>query len=274
MQRTNWTIGIMSVFLMASIGKADDVKIYREVEGWSPYFYGEPGKTYVSTSEEYSRIDLGGKAQDWYLTTLNVAFPMTNMVPYLEVADYDRNGINGYTYTGGSYFQLGKNILQVEAGGRSGANYLYRAETTVEYQYYLFENFYGKAKARYMSYGSNDVYVESPAGVVYYFGPHYVVADIDMAETERRGAAYWGTVKANFVLGKRWEVYAGTAVGQRLFDIDGITVDAAQQMGFITFAGCSFRVMENMQIRTGCSYSEEEPSFKKRSVDLSLSMRF
>ena len=274
MQRTNWTIGIMSVFLMASIGKADDVKIYREVEGWSPYFYGEPGKTYVSTSEEYSRIDLGGKAQDWYLTTLNVAFPMTNMVPYLEVAEYDRNGINGYTYTAGSYFKLGKDILQVEAGGRSGANYLYRAETTVEYQYYVCENFYGKMKARYMNYGANDVYVGSPVGAVYYFGPHYVVADLDASETERRGAAYWGSVKANFVINPRFEIYAGTVVGQRVFDISGITVDAGQQLGFITFVGGTFRVMENMQLRVGCSYSEEEPSFKKRSVDLALSMRF
>ena len=259
---------------MTFTGKADEVKISREIQQWSPYFYGEPGKTYVSTSEEYSRVHLSSGAQDWFLTTLNAAFPMSNMVPYVEVAEYDRNGINGYTYTAGSYFKMGKNILQVEAGGRSGANFLYRAETTAEYQYYLCENLYGKAKARYMSYGSNDVYVESPAGIVYYFGPHYVVADFDVSETERRGLAYWGTVKGNFVINNRLEIYAGTAVGQRLFDIDGITVDAGQQLGFITFLGLTFRVMENTQLRVGCSYSEEEPSFKKRSVDLALAVRF
>ncbi len=265
------TLGL-ALLGLSGMAWADDVRTYREITGWSPYFGGEVGSTYVTPSYEYSSIHLNQNQVDWHVADVQVAHPLAGATPYLDLAYYERDHAGDFALTAGSYFRPGKDILQVEVGAGLNPDFIYQFQSTVEYQYRLANNFYGKVRARYMHYPTaGDVWIGSPAGLVYYFGDHYVTADYDFSSTAGRGTAQWGSVKADFTLNPRWGFYAGAAAGERLFDTADLP--ASRENGYILFTGVRFRLLKDVQLTTGCSYAEEQPHFIKRSIEASLSIK-
>ena len=272
MTTTRFRIAGLALLWVCGAALADDVRTYRELTDWTPYFGGELGRTYVTPSYEYSRIHLGQKFIEWNVSDVQVARPLRGMMPYLDVANYDRGRADDQALTAGAYFTPGTNILQVEAGAGLGVEFIYQFQATAEYQYRLRPNLYGKVRARYLNYaGPGDVWIGSPAGLIYYFGDHYVTADYDISVTEGRGTAQWGSLKADFTINPRWGCYTGAAAGQRLFDMSDRP--ASDENGYILFAGGRWRMRQNAQLTAGCSYSQEQPNFVKRSIDVSLSIK-
>jgi YaiO family outer membrane protein len=262
----------LALLWLSGVALADDVLTSREITGWTPYFGGEVGRTYVTPSYEYSSIHLGQNQTDWHSADVQIVHPFNSATPYVDVAYYDRNYAGDFALTAGSYFKPGADILQVEVGAGLNPDFIYQFQSTVEYQYLLCKNLYGKVRARYMQYASaGDVWMGSPAGLIYYFGDHYVTADYDISSIAGRGTAQWGSVKADFTVNPRWGFYTGAAAGERLFDMSELP--ASLENGYILFAGCRFRMLQNTQLTVGCSYSEEQPNFIKRSIDASVSVK-
>ena len=108
--------------------------------------------------------------------------------------------------------------------------------------------------------------------MIYYYGNHYLMADYNVSITEGRRDAHWATAKVNLELHQRVNAWFGVAAGERLFDIQ--TLPASEQEGFIFFWGINFRLLENMKIYGGYSYSEEQPNFIKRGFNGGLSLKF
>lgn len=265
------TMGLALLWL-AGASWADEVQTYRTIKDWTPYFGGEVGSTYVTPSYEYSSVHLGQNQRDWHVADVQLAHPFKSATPYVDAAYFERNHQGDYALTAGSYFKLGTDILQVEVGTGLSADFIYQFQSTVEYQYRLADNLYGKVRARYLRYPSaGEVWIGSPVGLVYYFGDHYLTADYDLSSTADRGTAQWGSLKANFTLNPRWGFYTGAAAGERLFDVSELP--ASLENGYILFAGVRCRVLRDAQITVGGSYSEEQPNFIKRSIDASLSIK-
>jgi YaiO family outer membrane protein len=266
------TVGL-ALLGLAGLGWADEVQTYREIKDWTPYFGGEVGTPYLAGSFEYSSVHLSQNHQvDWYESDVQLSLPLKGATPYFDVAYYQRDGVGDYALTAGSYFKLGPDTLQVEAGAGLNVDFIYQFQSTVEYQYRLANNLYGKIRARYMRYDTaGDVWVGSPVGLIYYFGDNYVTADYDCSSTAGRGTAQWGSVKADFTVNPRWGLYTGAAVGERLFDMSELP--ASLENGYILFAGVRFRLLKDAQLTTGISYSEEQPTFIQRSIDVSLSIK-
>ena len=213
-----------------------------------------------------------GRQVDWLESDVQLSLPLKNATPYVDLAYFERDHIGDYAFTAGSFFKLGKDILQLEAGAGMKIDFIYQLQTTAEYDYHLCNNLYGKVRARYLHYESaGDVWVGSPLGLIYYFGDNYITADYDLSSTAGRGTAQWGSLKADFTVNPRWGFYTGAAAGERLFDMSELP--ASLENGFILFTGVRFRVLKNAQLTTGVSYSEERPTFIQRSIDVTLSIK-
>jgi YaiO family outer membrane protein len=273
MKATRYACAGLAVLWLAGVAWANEVKTYREIKDWTPYFGGEVDHVYVAGSYEYSSVHLSQTRQvDWFASAVQLSLPLKQATPYVDVAYYQRDTIGDYALTAGSYFKLGTDILQVEAGAGLNIDFIYQFQTTAEYQYRLANNLYGKVRARYMRYETaGDVWIGSPVGLIYYFGDNYVTADYDLSSTAGRGTAQWGSLKADFTLNPRWGLYVGAAVGERLFDMNELP--ASRENGFILFTGGRFRLLQNAQLSAGFSYSEEQPTFIQRSIDVSLSIK-
>ena len=273
MKSANCKTVALTLLWLSGMGWADELQNYFSIKDWTPYFGGEVGQTYVSGNFEYDSVHLALNNQvDWYASDVQISHVFTNATPYLDLAYYQRDGVGDYALTAGSYFKLGSDLLQVEAGAGLNIDFIYEFQSTVEYQYLLFHNFYWKMRARYMHYdAAGDVWVMSPAGMVYYFGDNYLTADYDFSSTAGRGTAQWGSIKADFTVSPRWGFYTGAAAGERLFDMSELP--ASMENGFILFAGCRFRFLNRAQLSTGVSYSQEQPTFIQRSIDAALSIK-
>jgi len=273
MKATHYRSAGLALLWLAGLGRAEEVQTYREVKDWTPYFGGEVGSPYLAGSVEYDSVHLAPNRQvDWYASDVQLSLPLQGATPYVDLAYFQRDRVGDYALTAGSYFRLGTDTLQVEAGAGLGADFIYQFQTTAEYQYRLANNLYGKVRARYLRYGAaGDVWIGSPAGLIYYFGDNYVTADYDLSSTEGRGTAQWGSCKADFTINPRWGFYAGAAAGERLFDMSELP--ASLENGYILFTGIRFRVLKDAQLSTGVSYSEEQPTFVQRSIDVSLSIK-
>ena len=261
----------LGLLLLAGTVRAEELLTYRDIKGWTPYFGGETDKTYLATSYEFSSIHLGYTHLDWNVVDVQIARPFQNATPYFDVAYFDRNHVGDYALTAGSYVKVGKDLLQVEGGYGLNVDFLYRFQGTVEYDYLLCHNLYWKLRGKYLRYDVGDVWIGSPAGLIYYFGDHYVTADYDFSSTEGRGTAQWGALKADFTMNKQFGFYVGAAGGERLFDMSELP--ASMEDGYIIFGGCRCRVLDGAQFTVGGSYSDEKPNFIKRSIDVSLSIR-
>jgi len=234
---------------------------------------GQKEKLFLSSYEEYSWIKQGLRRGKWKLFTGNFAYALNDtFLPYADVNAWERLGIYDQTIDGGAYIKFKDNsYLRTEVGFGTKLKYLYRYQTTFEYERRLVKGFFSNLGFRFLDYPDDNVYIFSP-GLRYYFGDHYLSGFYNISSTEGRGIAQWGTLRGNFTVNNRLNLYCGTAIGQRLYDI--FELDASKQYGYIIFSGFDFNVYKNLRIRLGYSYSMEKPSFIKRSLDFGGSVRF
>jgi YaiO family outer membrane protein len=149
--------------------------------------------------------------------------------------------------------------------------YAYRFKSQLEYQHRLIHSLYWNASGRYLNYPVHDTIIFTP-GLIFYFRDNDISLFYNHAITESRGGASSGILRGNFVFNNRLSFYVGAAAGERLYDINELP--AADQNGYIAFAGFRFRLNDRLFLRTGFSYSTEKPSFIKRSLEIGLSAKF
>lgn len=235
----------------------------------------KPGKErlFFSAYEEYSWINQGSSKGKWKLFTGNFAYSLNDaLLPYVDVNAWERLGRYDQTVDAGTYIKFKDNsYLRTEIGFGTQLNYLYRYQTSLEYEHRLIKNYFANLGFRFLDYPDDNVYILSP-GLRYYFGDHYLSAFYNLSSTEGRGIAQWGTLRGNFTVNDRLNLYLGTVVGQRLYDI--FELDASEQFGYIGFSGIDFNVYKNFKLRLGGSYSMEKPAFRKRSLDFGGFVKF
>lgn len=230
-------------------------------------------KLYIGSFDELSWIKQGNKKGYWRLLTSQAAYRVNDaLLPYLNVDAWERFGDYDQTISAGSYIIFkDKSYLRSEIGWGANIDYLYEFQTTLEYEHKLIKDYFWNFTYRYLNYPDDDVYIFSP-GLRYYFGDHFLSIFYNASSTESRGVAQWGTIKGNFALNKRLNFWIGSAVGERLYDI--LPLKASEQYGYIFFTGFDCNIYKNLFVRLGYSYSKEEPSFIKRSLDFGASIKF
>lgn len=230
-------------------------------------------KWYLSSYYDYGWVEINSKKGSWTVLTNNVAYSVNNrFTAYLEENTLDRFGQKGYTVNVGAYFKFPDySYLRPEIGFGKDADYTYSSQARVEYGHRLVRNCYWQLGSRYLNYSAGDVFIVSP-GLIYYFGNNYVSVFYNTSHTEGRGNAQWGTIRGNFYLNDRLSAWLGTAVGERLFDIE--LLPASEQYGSIAFGGIDWKLTKDIHLKLGASYSEEKPYFSKSSFEAGLSCKF
>ncbi len=227
----------------------------------------------LSSYYEYSSIKLAGRKGQWRLLTDTLAYTFNNgLIPYLEIDSWDRFHNKDELINAGAYLKFKDNsYLHSEIGFGDDITYVPRFRSVQEYQRRLVKNLFWQFGYKYLNYSDNDVNIVYP-GLYYYFKDHYLSMFYNVSFTESRGTAHWGVLKGNFALNKRLNAWIGTAVGERLYDIE--LLNASKQYGYIIFSGFDLTLYKELKLRLGFSYSKEKPDFIKRSVDYGLSIKF
>ncbi len=249
---------------------ADQVDTYKKIQEPKPFF-GPGNNILFDSSYEYSFVTLGARRVHWKLLASRLMYMIRGQIPYIEITHHERDRVSDITIAPGVYFQFKNSSLHLENGFGLDADYIYRYQSTVEYEHRLIKTLFWKIGGRFLHYKDADIFLTYP-GFTYYFGNHYISANYGFSLTESRSDAHWGSARANFALSPELNAYLGAAIGQRLFDV--YSIEAAKQGGFILFTGVEFRIFNNAKIRAGYSHSEEKPNFIKRSIDGGLSVTF
>lgn len=271
MRKTAYVI-MISITMFCLTVSAEEVKKERQIKETVSPFVKTEKKIHISSYYEYSWIKQGSRKGNWEVLSNRIAYLRNNLqAPYLEISRFERFGLTDYTADIGSYFKFNDAYARAEVGFGDEISYVYRFQTTLEYSRRLIGNSFWKLNFRYLNYSPDSVFISSP-GLIHYFGDHFVSLDYGNSITQNRGSAHWGIAKGNFALNKRLRVWAGSAVGERLYDINAIK--ASLQYGYIIFSGLDFNLSDDIDLRVGGSYSKERPDFIKRSIDLNFSIKF
>jgi YaiO family outer membrane protein len=268
---------ISLIFGFCSFAFCAEVEIERQVLGAEkPAFNAEaPQKIYAHSFYEYSWVKQSSRKGNWRMQTNRVAFLNNNLQqPYIDYTIYERLGTWDKTLDLGSYFKLTNGYFHTGVGfATDHVDFIYKFKAFAELEQKLVKFLYLNLDTRYLEYSANagNVYIFSPS-LVYYFGNNYLSGGYGIAFTESRGAAQYGVFKGNFALNERTNFYVGTALGERLFDIQ--ILKASQQFGAIFFAGFDIKLTKNISFRLGGSYSKEHPAFIKRSIDFGAKIKF
>jgi YaiO family outer membrane protein len=238
-----------------------------------PLQYLKDGQLFLSSYYEYSWIKQGARKGQWRLFTNTVGYSFDNgITPYLEVNSWDRFHDKDQLINFGGYFKFpDSSYIHSEFGFGNDISYLPVFRALQEYERRLVKNISWQAGHIYLNYPVNDVNIVYP-GLVYYFGNNYVSAFYNASFIQTRGTAHWASFKGNFSLSERLNLWLGTAVGERLYDID--LLKASEQYGYIFFSGVDLKVCHDLRLRLGFSYSKERPDFIKRSIDYGFSVKF
>ncbi len=231
-------------------------------------------KVFSASYDEMGWVKQGSRRGQWNLLSNQLYVAATDwLTPYLAVDVWNRFHRMDEVITGGSYVKFkDRSFLRVEMGwGLGRLDYIYKWQTTLEYERRLYKGLSGNFAGRYLNYPLNDVWIQSP-GLRYYFKDHYVGATFNVSETISRGPAYWATIKGHFALHKRVSLEAGTAIGERIYDIQDIR--ASEQFGYIIFSRVDFKICKNLSVQAGYAYSEERPSFTKQDLNFGASLKF
>jgi YaiO family outer membrane protein len=230
-------------------------------------------KLYLSSDYEYGWVTQALRKGKWGVLTNDVMYSVNDfLLPYFEATTQDRFGQTDYTFDAGTYLKFkDASYLRSEIGFGDHITYVYQFQSRLEYQHRLFKNYFWQLGYRYLNYADNDVFIGYP-GLVYYFGDNYITIFYNTSHTEGRGNAQWGTVKGNFSLTDRLDAWLGAAVGERLYDIQ--LLPPSNQYGYIAFCGFDFKIVKDLSLRLGFSYSKEKPSFTKRGLDIGLAYKF
>lgn len=255
------------------IAAADQIEIERQARKAEPIVKEEQKeKVYFHSDFEYSWISQGARKGFWRIQSDRIAYLNNNLQqPYAEFTLYDRFGESDYTLDLGSYLKIQNGYLHAAAGFGSDVDFIYKYKAYLETEQKLVGNLSVNVNGRYLRYVNQDVGIFSP-GLVYYFGDNYVSASYGISVTEARGAANFGMARGSFALNKYLNFWAGSAFGERLYDI--LTIKASDQFGYIFFGGTDINVRKNIKLTVGGSYSKEDPSFIKRSIYCGASVKF
>ncbi len=256
----------------AEIMKAAQKKETRRING------GEEGKEKIYTHSlyEYSWIKQGSKIGNWRVFSNRLAYLKDGLqVAYVDSTGYGRFGVNDATLEFGSYQKLKDGYIHGEYGlAVDHADYVYKMKGLIEIEQRLTGNWFVNFDTRYLHYtaeDSGDAYIFSPS-LLHYFGNNYVSVGYGTSVTKYRDLAQFGVFKGNFALNDRVNLWLGTALGERLFDIN--ILPSSKQYGSFFFGGFDVALNKNITLRIGGSYSKERPSFIKRSVDFGAKIKF
>lgn len=271
-------IFILLMVTVFSYALAEQTEIMEEVQKKEPpRFVGEvKEKVYVHSLYEYSWIKQGSRKGNWRVFSNRVAYLKDNLqVFYIDSTSYARFGVRDYTLEFGSYLKLQNGYLHGEFGFDSDhIDYMYKYKGLIELEQRVVNNLFVNFDTRYLHYTSDvsgDVYILSPA-LVYYFGDNYVTVGYGISFTQYRDSAQFGKIQASFALNDRVNLWLGTALGNRLFDIN--LLKSNKQYGSVFFGGLDIAAAKNITFRIGGSYSKERPSFIKRSIDFGAKIKF
>jgi len=264
---------LLGLFFFTGNVFAEQVVVEREVRAL-PQSEREPLKKFgVDTFYEYSWIKQAGRHILWKTGLMHLSYNMDGLSPYVEVLSYDRDHLKDETIELGAYGKWKDGVVHAALGyGTQDADFVYKFQAALGYEHRLIKNLTWKVDYRFVDYKVNDANIISP-GLVYYFGNSYGVLEYGSSLIEKRGLAQWGALKANFYLNRLLDFSLGTAVGERLYDIAD-TLSAGEEYGYIFFCGLRFKMGDDKSFRIGYSYAKEKPSFLKRGVDLTFSLKF
>ncbi|MDD4202319.1 MAG: YaiO family outer membrane beta-barrel protein [Candidatus Omnitrophica bacterium] len=222
---------------------------------------------------EESTVKQGGRCGQWQITTFRVALLNKGLqFPYFEATRHNRFGERDYNFDFGGYFKLAEGYARIEAGFGHDVSYTSKFRAAGEIEQKLLGTLFVNINAEYQRKPGAKVYIVSP-GLIYYFGDHYIFLDYGLSIIESRGAANYGIAKANIRLMKNISFIGGFAIGERLYDIYGLD-KASSEKGYIVFGGLEIKMNDDVAVRLGGSYSEEEPSFIKRSFEVLVKASF
>jgi len=228
----------------------------------------------LTSYDEMSWVRQGSRDGQWNFLSNQLYVAATNwLMPYVIFDVWNRFGRKDEILTGGSYFKFkDKSFLRTEMGwGLGRLDYIYRWQATMEYERPLYKGLSGNFAGRFLNYPLNDVWIQSP-GLRYYFKDHYVGAAFNVSETISRGPAYWATAKAHMALHDRVALEVGTAIGERIYDIQELR--ASEQYGYLVFTRADIKLCKNVSAQVGYGYSQEKPSFIKQDLTLGVSLKF
>lgn len=222
---------------------------------------------------EYGWTHLNGRVGTWRLSSNYLGYNFDNgLSPYIDVEAWDRYHVQNQMINAGAYLKFQDfSYLRLETGFGNDITYLAKNQVLTEYQHRAHKNLFWQTGYRFLNYTDNDVYIFYP-GLIYYFGNNYFSVSYDASRTEGRGWAQWGTLKAFFAINNRLDAWMGTAIGQRLYDINPVSVN--KQYGFINFIGFDYRLYKELRLKLGFAYSKEGGNFTKRDLDFGISMKF
>lgn len=263
------------MFLLCAPVFADEqMVVERELKTEIVPAFPQKERIVVSSFNDYGWVNQNSRVGNWKVFSNRISYALTDKItPYVESDILSRFSEEDYLAFAGAYFRFEDNsYLHSEFGFGSDIDYISIFQTTQEYGHKLTGNYYWQAGYKFLNYPENDVYIFYP-GLIYYFGDHYISGFFNVSFTESRGSAQWGTLKGNFsFLSNRLNFWIGTAVGERLYDIN--LLKARKQFGYIAFVGAGYDIFKNVTLKLGYSYSSEDPDFMKRSVDFGCSVRF
>ena len=220
---------------------------------------------------EPSDIMQGNRTGHWTELTTLYAYIHRNIRSYISISQLERFDDKDYTGNYGSYINMKNSYVHYEVGFGWKVDYIYKFQTILEYGHKLHENLFWQVGYNWRNYSIHDTHIVYP-GLIYYFGDSYIGADWGVVYKEHSSTGYFGTFKGNFAITKLLNLYAGVAVGERLYDI--YELKACKENGYILFTGLSYKFFKDWSARFGISYGTEEPKFIKRSLDLGLSLKF
>jgi|GEM_PF-6187871 len=238
-----------------------------------PLFFKEKKKLEIYSYYEYSWVKINSRKTNWkeYGQRFSFIFDELNLA-YLEINNYQRQGIKDYALAAGFIFRFQDAYLFGELGhGGSNIDFLYNLKTSLEYAYKIKDFIYFKNGFRYLNYKQNDVYILS-LGPEYYKDNNYFTTDYNISFTESRGSAHFFTFHSNYAVNQKIILCLGAAVGQRLYDIEEIS--ASKQLGYILYTKLIFELKKDLKLSLGYSHSYESSSFRKKSAQISCTFKF
>ncbi|MBN2453800.1 MAG: YaiO family outer membrane beta-barrel protein [Candidatus Omnitrophica bacterium] len=226
---------------------------------------------YADCFYEPSNIMQGNRTGHWNEVDTTLAYIHRNIRGYMMVNQYERFDNKDYTANIGSYINMKHSYVHLEGGFGWDIDYMYKFQSIVEYGHKLYKTLFWQVGYTYRGYGTDDTHRVYPS-LIYYFGDSYMSASYGAGFMEGHDTANFGIVNGDFTVTDflRWN--GGVAFGQRLYDI--YAFDASAEMGFILFAGISWKLYKEIYLKAGYSYGEEAPKFMKRSLYFAVSVKY
>ncbi len=201
---------------------------------------GRKDEWYFDSYYEPSLIIQGNRTGRWSELTNTFGYNHKNVNGYFSVSELDRLGNNDYTANFGSYLNFKDSYAHIETGFGWDVDYIYNFIAIAEYGHKLIKDVFWQIGYNYRAYHiSGDTHMVYPS-LIYYFGNNYISASYGASWVESRDEANFGTVKGNFAITDFLNLYAGTAFGQRLYDIYGL--HAYRETGYILFTGVALKL--------------------------------